>query len=216
MPGAGFDIGINGTAVSVIGSNRQIYKWNGTGWNTLPYSTPLMERLDVSTNNYARTIGQDGLYYEFQENGAFPKGDFIGIDISVPEDEYRGHLLSPNGIIYKYAGNGLYDLVGGSEATNLTVGINNDIWILKQGNTLQRSMNCSGVEPQCPCSEAHFNFDNSYSASGLYQAIETVTGSNIIPDTEIVDYKAGTFILLEAGFEVELGAEFSAEIEVCN
>jgi len=65
------------------------------------------------------------------------------------------------------------------------------------------------------CAEDHLDFNTHDLNTGLYQAIETITATNDITNGRNVDYRAATFILMNAGFEVELGAEFSAEIAPC-
>ncbi len=56
---------------------------------------------------------------------------------------------------------------------------------------------------------------NNSILSGVYQAWNMIISAGDVLHTEVVDYKAGGEINLLPGFEVELGAEFSATIEDC-
>ena len=57
---------------------------------------------------------------------------------------------------------------------------------------------------------------NTIIADGTYQADQTVIASSMVPVDGIVSLIAGVSICLEVGFSVELGADFTATIQVCQ
>lgn len=63
--------------------------------------------------------------------------------------------------------------------------------------------------------EPMLNIQNTV-ITGTYHADIQVQSTGLVDDQSNVTYKAGTNICLDAGFEIELGAEFSAEIEDCT
>lgn len=53
-------------------------------------------------------------------------------------------------------------------------------------------------------------------SSGLYEVSDFIHSSGLLLNGTHVDYDAGNLIELQPGFEVQLGAFFSAEIKTCN
>ena len=51
--------------------------------------------------------------------------------------------------------------------------------------------------------------------TGIYQADQFIISDGLILNPGNVEFKAGIDILLHMGFEIELGAEFLAEIQDC-
>jgi len=68
------------------------------------------------------------------------------------------------------------------------------------------------------CLPTFINLVDSINQSACKQshANDSIVSNNIINSFKSKIYKAGSFISLENGFEVEVGAEFSAEIELCD
>ena len=57
---------------------------------------------------------------------------------------------------------------------------------------------------------------NNIVSSALYEASHTVISDGLIPSPNVVEYSAGNQVVLEAGFEVQQGAEFHGYILGCN
>ena len=69
--------------------------------------------------------------------------------------------------------------------------------------------NCNG----CP---EHMDKDEIYIVPNMYHANHSIHSAGMVETTTEVNFRAGNYILMKAGFEVELGSEFSAKIEACS
>ena len=69
-------------------------------------------------------------------------------------------------------------------------------------------MNCDG----CP---DHMDKDEIYIEPNMYHTNVSIHSAGMVETGTEVDFRAGNYILMKAGFCVEPGAEFSADIEAC-
>ncbi len=66
------------------------------------------------------------------------------------------------------------------------------------------------------CTDPILNINSIPVISDNYDAIDIVNSAGLVPDASVVSFVAGDCINLNAGFEVELGAEFIADIIQCT
>ena len=58
--------------------------------------------------------------------------------------------------------------------------------------------------------------ENEVIASGTYHAAISILSTGKGEAGTVINFKAGDYILMNAGFEIELGCDFSVEIEACG
>ena len=59
------------------------------------------------------------------------------------------------------------------------------------------------------------NLDINHS-SGIFQVQNDINSTSLVASKIQVDYFAGNCILMDPGFEVQLGGKFTADIQVCD
>jgi len=74
---------------------------------------------------------------------------------------------------------------------------------------------CATEAGACDLCPTDLNLSNPLS-TGTYQAGETLSSESTVPTGMDVQFKAGDVILLDSGFIVESGSDFSGEIEDCD
>jgi len=73
---------------------------------------------------------------------------------------------------------------------------------------------CASMTGQCNC-VSYLNLPGTI-ATGLYEALSTITSNGTINSGSTIDYQAGRCIILDSNFTVNAGADFVAEIQTCN
>ena len=100
LTGSALDIGIGADGSKwIVGSNRRIYKWNGTSWTKVNGSDG--SRIDVDPNGKPWLINKNGRIYRYNENQKWSRIKGIGSDIGVGADG-SVWLIGNQGGIYRW------------------------------------------------------------------------------------------------------------------
>lgn len=76
------------------------------------------------------------------------------------------------------------------------------------------TFNTTGCQPPCPSNLIESN--NSNLISGLYQVTDFISSNGIVSATSVITYQAENYIFLNDGFEVKIGGDFEAKIDICQ
>ena len=153
IPGSASDIGIGAegsvfavsTQIATITGGYAIIKWNGLGWDTMPYSAGV--RIAVDPHGVPWVVNLSNLAYQYggylwnQVPGLAAYDVTIGGDGSVYVSGADTGLPTYYPSVYKYNGSAWSQVAGPTNATDISADSNGKIWYIDKSGILHAPTN---------------------------------------------------------------------------